>query len=416
MIVTQFDNGYYEWGLLFAKSLHLTNPGRKVYMDTLNLSDEQIDKLKSVSPLIEVNNNRIVHPPDRNIPAFMTNRRVEVLLNVVKKTDDQDYLLIDADMLFRKSLRSLYRQLEHSDACVVFRDGVWGDRTYEHLKVAGGFVLIKRSGIPLIEKWYEMMTTKDCLYGVKTGEWYWDQITLLEATKTVGGLKIGAIEPRLYINRDFDFTAYVWSANKAPKDKMLSMFRLEYDRISREGICVKFTNTLAEGDRRKNGNQSGLNDRKWLEGHYYPSLEGSVLQVGVARYTDFYHTLVKCPSQFITVDVNFEVAKYGSPYGHYIDSAQSFLSQTDKVFDNIVLYGIFGQKHTIIDKRQIMDIVDVSCENLRDGGTLLVGLDGGIVDSFVFRQTKIKSMTVIEEFMITPSPAHAEVYILWVRK
>jgi len=230
MMVTQFNDVFYKWGLLFAQSLYFTNPKEELYIDSVNLNGGQVKELSEISPLITLKNNQISFPSDVNVPAYMANRRVKVLLEVIGKKQSDKYVIIDADMLFRKSLDKLYEKVNDSDASIIFRDGMWEGVIYEHLKVACGLVVITQKGIPLIREWYRIMCGEKSIYGYRAWEWYWDQIALLEATRRVKDIKYSSIEPDLYINRDFGKDAYIWSANKAPKDYMYQEFVKEFEK------------------------------------------------------------------------------------------------------------------------------------------------------------------------------------------
>lgn len=232
MIITQFNDVFFKWGVLFTKSLIFTNPNEKVYLDTVNLNQEQINELKSISGNVTIDNEIINFSSDVNVPAYMANRRVEVFLKILSKEVEDRYFLFDADILFRKPLNDLNSKLgESSDAAIIFRDGMWAGNIYEHLKVACGIVGVTKKGIPLIKIWYDIMKTEKSLYGIQAWKWYWDQITLLEATRRVKDVKFSKIEDNLYINRDFNEDSHIWSANKPPKDLMYILFCKEFEKM-----------------------------------------------------------------------------------------------------------------------------------------------------------------------------------------
>jgi len=179
-----------------------------------------------------------------------------------------------------------------------------------------------------------------------------------------------------------------------------------------------YENTLPMSERRKYGSQTSLRDRQWLEETYLPSLSGSVLYVGVAYYTDFYHTMVKNPELFTTVDVDIKAAPFGSPYGHYVDEIEVFLDSTDKKYDHISIFGLFGQKHSVIkDEATIIRIFNKCCDHIKCGGTISFG---AAVESLSIEQirkiidnSKLKDTKVISSFMCKPSDYHSEVFIFW---
>lgn len=115
-----------------------------------------------------------------------------------------------------------------------------------------------------------------------------------------------------------------------------------------------------------------LPGRIWVEEEYLPSLDGSVLYVGVEYYTNSYHERVKNPEGFRTVDIKPELAKHGSPFGHLVGNFLEY--PEDEKFDNVAMYGIFGSPHLwTSDLEVIREIHTKGFRLLRDGGTLMTG-------------------------------------------
>lgn len=226
MIVSQFDTAYLDWAHLFLQSLFFTNPNERVYFNTVNLSDDQIKKFSTYGNKIIIEN---IHC-ENVTKNFMVNRRVQVYLDVIKKNLSDMYIFCDVDLLFRKPLLSFRQQMSNCDAGVIFRSGNWMGNIYEHLKVAAGIIAVKPEGYCLIDNWNKILTTEDKVNGINKGEWYFDQITLWEATK-ITHLKYSLIEEFLYINSNRDPEAFIWSANRPPKELMYKLFIKEFERI-----------------------------------------------------------------------------------------------------------------------------------------------------------------------------------------
>ncbi len=173
--------------------------------------------------------------------------------------------------------------------------------------------------------------------------------------------------------------------------------------------------------RGKQGNQSNLKDRVWLEKTYLPSLSGDILYVGISYYTDFYHELVKTPSSFVTVDLDPEMEKFGSPYGHYTDSVEHLLQSSGKNFDHISLFGLFGCGHSVIkDHGKIIEILNLAYGHTKTNGTLQFGTSTNSFSmedakSFVLK-SNLQRLTTIESFVVKPSIHHSDMFLFWGRK
>lgn len=227
MIVTQFDDKYLPWAHVFLKSLAITNPDEEVYLNTVNVTTSDAETLREFYPHVTIETCQ-EEVPDK---AYMANRKIGVFLSVLQRFSRPTYMLIDTDVLFRHSLQPLFDKLADADAAIIFRDGKWGDRIYEHLKVASGIILVQPSGIQLIENWNHIAKTEKILSYIPQGNWYWDQLALLEATRKTP-LRYATIEESLYIDKDFDPQSFIWSAHHPAKQYM-------FNRFSQELVCMK---------------------------------------------------------------------------------------------------------------------------------------------------------------------------------
>ena len=167
--------------------------------------------------------------------AFMANRRASVACLAMKDLnpkDDDIIVIADADILYRKKLVDLRNLMEKVDVGCIFRDGMWNGKTYNHLKVACGFVALKKTGNELVILWDILMKCNtSSLYGIQPNQWYWDQVTLLKAIEILNALSYAKLEHDTYVNRDFDENAVAWSAHKPPKELMFEKFNIELGRM-----------------------------------------------------------------------------------------------------------------------------------------------------------------------------------------
>jgi hypothetical protein len=230
MMITQFDRGYFRWGKLFAQSMRMFSPNIPLFYDVVNLSAGQIQELYDAYPGIIIENHNMKLPED--VAAYMVNRKVRLTLDIIKRYKCPWYCITDADLLVRKPLTSLIAKIKGADAAIVFRP--WNKE--EWMQVAGGLVLIRESGVPLIEKWDEIMNKAGEFPGcpgMYPWGWWWDQICLWKGIQALPGLKYETIDQYLYLNmpeQGFSTKAYIWSANDPDKDKMYQIFKTEFEK------------------------------------------------------------------------------------------------------------------------------------------------------------------------------------------
>jgi hypothetical protein len=182
-----------------------------------------------------------------------------------------------------------------------------------------------------------------------------------------------------------------------------------------------FRETLPDAHRGRSGNQSDLADRVWLEQIYLPSLSGEILFAGVAAYTDFYHRLVRTPQSFVTADPDPDVARFGSPHGHYLGTVREVLSG-GATFDHISLHGLFGLDHSLVQEPpEIARAISEAFNAVRKGGTIQLGLSTNAFSlveaaALVHQSSILDRSEIVDWRTCRPGPAHSPMLLVWARK
>lgn len=229
MIIFQFDNAYYDWGLLVLQSLQLHEPDTQVLCDTVNLSDHQIAELQQAHARLIVTNDTTTW--SETSPAQMAARKPFVMQRAMQQFPEQPWFgLLDTDFLVRKPLKRLWALLENHAAALFMTDGMWEGKFYRRLLTPSGIVLVRRDARRLIDCWAKWYYHDQPLESIKPQAWFWDQITLTEARTEVGG-RYAPIPMDLYGDCSLRSEAAIWSAHVgALKDWYYYLFRREYLR------------------------------------------------------------------------------------------------------------------------------------------------------------------------------------------
>ncbi len=141
-----------------------------------------------------------------------------------------------------------------------------------------------------------------------------------------------------------------------------------------------------------------LNDREWLTKTYLASLEGKILFVGVNYYNADYHTYVKTPETYETLDFIPERSKFGSPYKHHVGDFLTF--DPGYKYDHICLFGVLGhfgeiaegQSYNMDTENAMTQALEHATSLLKIGGTLQVGPNRISIPKFntAYWQTRLK--------------------------
>lgn len=112
-----------------------------------------------------------------------------------------------------------------------------------------------------------------------------------------------------------------------------------------------------------------LPDRYWLE-KFISTLNGSILYIGVEKYTTIYQSLVKDKKKFETIDIKPNYHQYGSSNKHYFGN---FLDLKPYYkYDNIIMYGLFGYSHAKIKDVKLIDLMHKKASKLLNKNGILV--------------------------------------------
>lgn len=233
MIILQFDNPYHHWGLLMVRSLALHEPDKRVLLDTVNLSPEQVRELRDAHPRAIVENDTTTW--ETTSPALMVNRKPFVMQRAMDAYPDEPwYGQFDADFLVRRPLDSLWAKLDEYHAALFVTNGMWRGRYFRHLVTPAGIVVVRPEGRVLIDNWAKWLTHDKPLGDVAQGQWYRDTVSLLEA-KNETHLRYAKLSMDNHANAQFSSNAAIWSAHVPARDKphYYKRFLEEYERQRR---------------------------------------------------------------------------------------------------------------------------------------------------------------------------------------
>jgi hypothetical protein len=228
MIILQFDRAYYHWGLLALQSLSLHEPHSPVLCNTANLSEAQVAELRGAHGKLFDTNGA---PECHTTPEQMAARKPFVLQHAMDTYQEQPwYALLDADMLVRGSLDSLWSLVDARPAALFITDGFEHGVYYRQLVTPSGIVIVRPDGRKLIDCWAKWCRSGQALGSIEPYAWYWDQVTLAEAW-TESGVPCAQISMEIYGDDQLRDNAAIWSANVGDrKREYYELFRAEYRR------------------------------------------------------------------------------------------------------------------------------------------------------------------------------------------
>ena len=228
MIILQFDDKFHHWGLLMVRSLALHEPDKRVLLDTVNLSPEQVAALVQAHPRVIVENDTTSWA--ETTPSLMVNRKPFVMQNAMDAYPDEPWFgLFDADFLVRRPMPDLWARLDRRPAALFRTNGRWRGHVYRHLITPSGIVLVRPDGRALIDNWAKWQAHDEPIGRIKPRQWYWDQLTLLEAREETP-LRYAFIPMRAFADIHLMPETAIWSAHVARKQSYYPLFLKEYER------------------------------------------------------------------------------------------------------------------------------------------------------------------------------------------
>ncbi len=227
MVILQFDNAYFHWGLLALRSLWLHEPHTEVLCNTVNLTDGGIQELLHAHRRVEVTNGVSDRPTS---PEQMAARKPFVLLHAMERYPEHPwYALLDADFLIRRPLSQLWSLLDSNPAALLITDGMENGNYYPWLVAISSIVMVRREARPLIDCWAKWYSHDQTLHSIEPLAWYWDQITLAEAWREAA-VPCSVIPLHVHADEQLRPGSAIWSANVPQKDHYYRVFQDEYQR------------------------------------------------------------------------------------------------------------------------------------------------------------------------------------------
>jgi hypothetical protein len=227
VIILQFNNAYYHWGLLVLQSLQLHEPHTPVLANTVNLTEPQIAELERAHGQVAVTND----VSNRATRERMAARKPFVMQHAMQQYPEEPwYALLDADFLVRRPLGSLWSLLDTHSAALFMTDGYENGQYHHQLVTPSGIVMVRRDARKLIDCWAKWYYHDRPLGSVAPLAWYWDQITLAEAWMEAG-VPCATIPLEIYGDDELRPSAAIWSANVGDRKQIYyELFRREYQR------------------------------------------------------------------------------------------------------------------------------------------------------------------------------------------
>jgi hypothetical protein len=242
MITTYCTDNYHRWAVLFLKSWNATNDRtEKIHISTLNLSECQIDELKSLYRNVIISNENIDYNeicdklnmskgqfdicrnnikegfrgqgPNRTVMTFFAvDKRVKSIQDTMNKYKDEEYFIqCDIDLLFRKPIETINMDY---DAGLRFKL----HRERECRKINIGFMFLKNNEktVKLVDDWIDVVNSVPLLKRDTTdgNKQLWGQYTFYQAYgMNEDNLHCFTISDS-YFDNQYNNSSVVWSANR----------------------------------------------------------------------------------------------------------------------------------------------------------------------------------------------------------
>lgn len=259
MLISCLSNNYFDWSVLYLKSYKkIYGQNEKIWLNTFNLSKNQINKLYSLYDNLIINNTNIdikkyadmldisvklfaeLHEEVKNgkrgnlnrhiMNLFAVDLRIEKIYETIFKNTDEEYFLqTDIDLLFRKPF--LFETLEEYDIAIKLNP----HRNRECCKMNIGFIWMKNN-----KKIHKLI--KDWYYELKSVPWekrnvkdynkeLWGQYSFYKAfEKNKKNLKVYNISSN-YLDNNFTNDSLIWSANKRIRGSKKETYKIFKENI-----------------------------------------------------------------------------------------------------------------------------------------------------------------------------------------
>lgn len=247
MIYICVSDNFYEWTILFLDSLYLTNGDKyKVFLKGLSLTDKMVQDFKESYPNIEIENhdvdyeyvgnkfgkkrNQIELSKDglkngfkennRWWSQYVLNERVKGLIEVMNRNPKGWFICYDVDVLFRKNIDPLVNFVKENDVSLYFRPSLERiddkNKIKKDMKIGGGISgYVGEKGIRFVEKWIEIMDSKEDINKILTCTFLWDQMALYSTFLNLRNeMKWGDIDQNRWISAWYHEWKSVWGGHR----------------------------------------------------------------------------------------------------------------------------------------------------------------------------------------------------------
>lgn len=231
MIVSHFDFEYLGFAEIFLYSINKNSPEEKIFLSTMNLSKEQISQLQEKYKIEKIQNHTL-DIKSCNKKHLLQNRVTKVILEAIYSDLDSIYIVMNIDMIVRKSLFYLREKMKNYDIGLCINSS--------HPKrcppqLLNGFLIFNTK-----EKVVKFVEQYDRIVHAAGNFFFCDQdLVILSDTFHKDQEALFSMYSRykkdlsfLYLDysdffTEFSSKGFVWSAGRKDKDSVLRRFREE---------------------------------------------------------------------------------------------------------------------------------------------------------------------------------------------
>jgi len=229
MIVTHFDKNFFDWFEITKESLEITNPGLSLFVYGTNLTEDQINKIKNTNSLKVHVENKILEfdgiqerkdgsGEDAKWKIMMQCQLAEAMVSAMEKNpfNDDEALLINADMLFAKPVKQVLRHISESlnAECLL-----WFSKDRIAIGQIQNTTIYSKISDKMIDffKHYDSIIKEDMYH-------YADQVALLSAFNSFKDkIRFGQL-PWQFIDGNFRQESFILSAHAGDRKRNKAIF------------------------------------------------------------------------------------------------------------------------------------------------------------------------------------------------